>query len=31
MAARKTMSKQTLIINPVTRIEGHGKDYNSTR
>ena len=25
MAKRKAMSKQTLIINPVTRIEGHGK------
>jgi len=25
MAKRKAMSKQTLVINPVTRIEGHGK------
>ena len=25
MAKRKTMSKKTLVINPVTRIEGHGK------
>ena len=25
MAKRKAMSKQTLTINPVTRIEGHGK------
>src|SRR5208283_2688594 len=25
MAKREAMSKQTLVINPVTRIEGHGK------
>jgi NAD-reducing hydrogenase large subunit len=25
MGKRKVMSKQTLVINPVTRIEGHGK------
>src|ERR1700691_422826 len=25
MAKRKAMSKKTLVINPVTRVEGHGK------
>src|ERR1019366_10095232 len=25
MAKAKTMSKRTLVINPVTRVEGHGR------